>query len=502
MKIHQLLGHSIGPRSHFLPITPMITLGEHFPSKGLPETQVAYVMHHEYLHYEQFTTWPITLLQYVEQSLKLSSLFARYHRVTTSLAGPQGFGLGSIIPFESTGWDDRHVAANQPSSFSIGLGALLEADAILDCFRKTEENLIARVGVQVVELLFRQRNLSSNRTHIIGTESCLAAVGLGNQEFRDPRLREMLALASSLPRLVFLFSLGRALISVGVEEHNWNHDQILSKITSHPVEFFSNYRNYVREGIHVAFAERGLADWLLDRVRLRDVSIVGTHAAVTVLFSYMQKLVPDDAPAFPLLASQWTVLHLLKLFEAVNPRTLTRYGAKVMHPVFTPVPAIFFRRQELGALWLKVLDEESGDVTIKSNPLDLNEDEIIGWLHWTRYACVHEVGEALQQSRKDVTCPFRIWIMRQFTETGVNDETAVNKHLGVMCNGNLRLTATGEVIDTTIYPSAEYCTCSTTDETQDIRCLFRSTVKELLWPSFTIRDLKRQGSNLRNKLKK
>ena len=110
----------------------------------------------------------------------------------------RGTGRGGEIKFGA----DIEDAAEQNREFRIGLSALLEGQAFLDCFLKPLENEIAQVGIDVVESMFRSRNLKINRPHIIGTESCLAAVGLGNQKFREPSLRENLAIAANLPGLV------------------------------------------------------------------------------------------------------------------------------------------------------------------------------------------------------------------------------------------------------------------------------------------------------------
>ena len=180
-----LLGAAVGPGSHFLPVTPIVTIGEHLPIQGMIPDFTTYIIHHEYLHYEQFTSCLLIQLTYVEQCLKLSGTLAGLHQFPAPLSTVAAMIDSQPLRFDSTAWDDRRVAADQSSAFRIGLSALLEGEAILDCFLKPPTSVIATVGVEVMEALFKHRNLQVNRHHIIGVESCLAAVGLGNQDFRD-----------------------------------------------------------------------------------------------------------------------------------------------------------------------------------------------------------------------------------------------------------------------------------------------------------------------------
>lgn len=488
---HSILGQAVNPRSHFLPTTPIITIGEQVPKENLSHSYFSYVVHHEYLHYEQFMAWPITLLSYAYQSMKLSSLFAKLHGFNLDYSGIASILKQAIscLPYGSHNWDDKKVAAEQNREFGIGLSALLEGGAILDCFLKPLENEIAQVGIDVVESLFRSRNLQLNRPHIIGTESCLAAIGLGNQEFRDPSLREHLALAANLPGLVVTRSMGRAIRESGLPEGVCGYEKVRDIIISKLPNVLVRYSERLDDGLRMIFTENKTSKWLTENIYFRDESIVGTHVIMNILHQAMRLVIPNDAPAFPIMASQSAVFNIIKLYEAMNRQTLTKCGIPFIRPEFQPVPAIFFHSHALTGIQIEIEDEVQRKSRLHFTGNQMNATQRTGWLTWCHLIILRAIGDSIEQKRNYIVCPFRQWVEHRYRDINLFDEIVVTKHLSEMCNGSLRVTFREENIGDVVVPSRQYCKCSTSRAPDKIGCLFQSVVMETLYPSLTVAEL-------------
>jgi len=487
---HTLLGPPVGPRSHFLPITPIVTIGQQLPIKGNVRPYEAYVMHHEYIHYEQHLTWPITLLKYVYQSIKLTEIFAKLHKVCIRKHEfiDALFRVSNLVSYESRNWDDSKVAAKQSNNYEIGLVALLEGGAILDCLLKPPKSDIAQVGIAIIESLFKTRDLTLNRPHIIGTESCLAAVGLGNQEFRDTSKQHLFNLAASLPNLVMLRTMGKVIHSQGLPKTQWNYSHVYHIVTKNISNLLTDYCLHLKSGLRMLFSEKCPDIWMKNYAYYRDEYIVGMYTMLNFFHNSMRRVLPNDAPAYPLLAPLWIILNLLNIYEAMNSITLTKYGAPYTRPEFIPVPALFFDRRTLSSLWIEIKDITKREIVVHWTGSDLNSKQLIGWITWCSYAVLHSLARAIEQHHNEVICPFRSWVQNRYNEVNIYNDEIVSDHLATMCNMSLRLTTHGQYIETQVNPSVNYCKCSTMSAPETVKCLFRSVVKEVMYPTVTIQE--------------
>jgi hypothetical protein len=130
-------------RSSFAIEAPLILLGTDYDSDAFEPVQNHYIFFHDYLHYEQTTSWPILLM------LHLARIIATYVRFT----GREPAGLIHIINrirslFAPTAWDDQKVAAAQGSAARPGILALMEGNALLDAYRKPERYFAKSYAIQ------------------------------------------------------------------------------------------------------------------------------------------------------------------------------------------------------------------------------------------------------------------------------------------------------------------------------------------------------------------
>lgn len=489
ISLKHLLGDAVGPRSHFLPVTPMITIGENIIGEGTQDSEVSFVLHHEYLHYEQFITWPLTLFEYMDNAVRVRKKFAQLHAVS-ELAGDEMFpSRNTVLPYDSFGWDDRLVAAMQSKSFRIGRSALLEGGALLDCFCKPPTDKIARFGVSVLESLFRNRDMSRNRPHVIGVESCLAAAGLGNQDFRDHQRRELFALAASLPNLVVTRTLASSLRSLGFPTNQWDYPAVFNFVLHNFGQIRTTYEKHLTEALNLVFTIRDGIDWLLDVLDLRDLTIAITHALIDVSYQVMNVQVPKSAPAFPILAPQWSLLSLLKCYEAMNEQTLHSYGVPILRPEWVPVPALIFTRRKLTSIQFEPRADglRGGSIRVGGQWKSVFQGQT--WVNWLRVAIFNSVEKAIDDQETDVICPFRKWVWERYLQIGVNDENVLDAHLKEMCEEILDFSENSYPLDGSFAPSNSYCMCSFINVPERIGCYFKSAMKELLLPTSTVEEV-------------
>jgi hypothetical protein len=215
--------------------------------------------------------FPLTytnLFEYADRAGRIRDKLARFYSAAELISNARSWSRESVLPYQSEGWNEKAVAAAQPSSFRVGRSALLEGGALLDCFQKPGINQVATIGLSVVEDLFRHRNLSLNYEHTIGVESCLAAVGLGNQEFRDHRLRESLRLARNLPNLVLSLTLASALRELGFSARRWNYRTVLDFLTKEYWPVRAMYEKLLTQALRAVFRDGKCDEWLRDVIDL------------------------------------------------------------------------------------------------------------------------------------------------------------------------------------------------------------------------------------------
>jgi len=491
--LQSILGAAVSPRSHFLPKSPIITIGEKVPETDEETISFHYTIHHEYMHYEEFISWPLTNIGYAMRAMRIQDEFARFFGVAI-----QGGGTGRLkrtphlaIPWASERWDDNLVAAKQSSSFQIGLSALLEAAALLDCFVKRPGGNETHVefSVAALEHLFRERDLVNNREHIIGVESCLAAIGLGNQHFRIAEdKRETHLLAGSLPVILMTRTLAHTIVELGGSTQ-WEYPQVGEFIQEHFPEILGGYFQNLKKNCQAIFSERDVSKCSgLFSGELRDLSIVANHILFGAFYGMLQTRLPGDAQAFPFLALQWSLLSILKTYEAMNMLTLKRRGVPYLRPSFSSVPTFVFQRRLLTGMWLEFPNGPTGGFRIRFGGESMKPEQVVSWYQWLTLAILSAIAESLSIGATEIECPFCAWVKRGYVERGENKEAAVFEHLSEMCNESLRISVRNDVLAGRIDPSPDYCVCASASIPGNIRCLFRSVVAEVFCSGETVNE--------------
>jgi hypothetical protein len=490
--LQSILGDAVSPRSHFLPKSPIITIGEDIPKTERDAISFLYTIHHEYMHYEEFISWPLTNIGYALSAMRIQDEFARYFGVAIEGGGEVGLTRTPqlVIPWVSEHWDNSLVAAMQSRRFQIGLSALLEASALLDCFVKRPGGNEALVGFSfaILEYLFRERDLVNNREHIIGVEGCLAAIGLGNQHFKIAEdKRHNHSLAAMLPSILMIRTLGQTIVEFGGSSQ-WQYTQVANFVQGRFPEILGGYFQNVRKYCRAIFSERDVSIYSdLLSPDLRDLSIVANHILFSAFYQMLRTRLPRNAQAFPFFAIQLPLLSILKTYEAMNILTLKRRNIPYLRPSFSLVPTFVFQRNLLTGMWLDFPTGPTGDFRIRFGGDDIKPEQALSWHQWLVFAVLFSIAESLSTNATEIECPFYAWVQRGYMEIGEKRMAAVFEHLSIMCNQCLRVGARSEALAGRIEPSPNYCICATASIPENVRCLFRSVVSEV----FCSGDIKR-----------
>jgi hypothetical protein len=487
----ELLGRPLNPRSHFLPATPVIVIGQDVYLSKRMSDDATFVIHHEYYHYESCSLWPPLLLGRIYDSFSLMQDLLKLHGIT--VRAPREFDdlrkLQGAIPFASTGWDDSKVAARQGSGFKIGLAGLLEGQAIMDCFLKAPDCSLSSIGLSIVEDLFKYRNLESNREHIIGTETCLATIGLGNQEFRKDSLRPLLQLAAMVPDWVIWGAMSEALLNLGMSINEWDYLSVRNFILEHLSEVVSAYETILCRNLISVFTDRKFLDLFEKQLqpdtktRDRDLEIVGTHALASLLFAALQQAIPAHTPAYLRFIANAGSLSALKLYEATDEPTLKDYNAPYLRPERIPVPALLFREGGISGIWIEYPDPSERKFIVHASGSSMSVSQVHAWWVGCSLICARAFVDALKKRRSEIICPFYNWVHKMHAQIGNDEERTIFTYLAHMCNSSLRSTADGKLLSEIVTPSPEYCRCLIDSAPASSRCLFKSVARAILMPS-------------------
>ncbi len=120
---------------------------------------------------------------------------------------------------------------------------MMEGSVLLNVYRKPDEYLARPRLLSVLHELFSSRDMTHNRLHVIGTESALAAVGLGNQEFEGllgERLK-LMQLAALVPEILPCAALGSTLLERGVSPDPASWQAVTDAIADAPLDLMEHF---------------------------------------------------------------------------------------------------------------------------------------------------------------------------------------------------------------------------------------------------------------------
>lgn len=119
---------SISIRSHFLPRAPLIALGSSSPNRLKDKKPFIFTVLHEYLHFEDCTYWPITVMKYMRDTIRAAHTLHICLNPDSKIK-TRNPDESLYIPFHTQAvlGDNCEVHVER-----IGLDALLEASAILN----------------------------------------------------------------------------------------------------------------------------------------------------------------------------------------------------------------------------------------------------------------------------------------------------------------------------------------------------------------------------------
>ena len=337
-------------RSTFAIEAPMILLGTDYDKEAFEPVQNHFIFFHEYLHYEQTTSWPILLV------LHLARIIATHQQATGRQPSSNFHRIISRIRnlFPPTAWDDQKVAAAQGSTARPGVLALMEGNALLDAYRKPERYFAKSYAIQRITQAFGSRDFSRNRLHLIGMESCLACVGLGNHKFSgfNDAEESRAQLAAAIPELVAMVALQNTFLATGIVPGRFTTTMLFASIESHgAIAFVNAYLDEYEALCQISFGEHRfdtIMESLLVQER-RTLGIVGAYTLLRYFHSLLFRLMGQEPRTYVDMIALGACLNLLRINEAYNYPTLSKFYERGLDPLWVPVPTLILTSGSLAA---------------------------------------------------------------------------------------------------------------------------------------------------------
>jgi len=474
--------YQVDTRSHFLPQAPILGLSESYENYE-EDSLAAYTLLHEYLHYEHFTGWPILLIRYFLKILNDAVVVSRHLSKRIRIICPVN-NIDNILgqyQFESVCCDEK-AGANQPSTFRIGLSEMSEAAAILNFFVKPLDNPLRERSLQVLEKLLSDRNLRLNRSHIIGTESTLFAVGLGRHDLRNPTFKEILHLAALVPGFVVTKAMTQTMKDFEVELQRVHFSSLTQYLQRRLNDVLIKYLKNYDMTLHEAYHRGDPKVWTLTGLD-RDLAAVGTHSLISAMHNQMWDS-PEDLSYCGYLeyTAMAPLLHLIKLYEMYFQPTLEKYGIQIK-PLWMPITTLIFPDKMFTSVRIDFKDVPVDRFMMRFHHTIETIDQYTAWFAWIQVAFLDELSYSIATGSRTVRCPFYRWVEDQYRSIGVTDKRIIHDHIRQMCTNGMRLDFKLKRLTTRLEPCDEYCRLSlapTGRDEAEINCFFRSAVWHMI----------------------
>jgi hypothetical protein len=480
---NHFLSSPISFRSHFIPRSPIIALGRNYiPEKG-KEIKDLYILHHEYIHYEDYLSWPCTSIGYFKQTQQSINIIADYYKhglakYKISTDQDSVISLSSKILINGS-----KISIDKP----IGADILLEASSLLDFLLKPESEL-KEFSRHLAEKILNDVPLPENLPHFTGVKLIYTAV----EKLRNiapPSLAQKNSpyntffndLPAALPRVMSVFTFGYAIIRSGYSGSNYNWDSVNNFVLSNYFKVRDTYTKILHETYSSVLIDNNY-DLLIDILQpgIRDLSIVGFHSFINlsylILYNNTQSLFIGDGRLLGMLLAP--ILNIVKLYEAMNSKTLSKYGLKKIFPEWVPVPVILYRNGGLSCVSLKFATSNRDDGFHYVWGGLKGAADHYRLYSWINMAFLENLKDCLLKNCDIITCPIFEWS----NNVSLNDDDSVN-FLNSFCGNCMNVGLEFNYLNGKTHPSEDFCSYKiTTDNKKSRACYFHDWMKMVMRP--------------------
>ena len=491
------LSNPLSRTSHFLTCAPMIALGYNYEidsSSKDGETYIKdlYVLLHEYVHYECYTYWPSLVITYFINAIEaMNTIYSFAHPACKSLflSGMHSF-LTQVVGTIPEKAIIRQRGTNDVDIIEMGTDILLEGTALLN-YRCKPRNKLYQFSEEVIQYLLSSKN-KSNFIHFISVNlsiqlvECLEdIIGKRKSNLTKDLLYKMPA---TINFVLSLYAFGYSMVMNGFNIKKLDWQNAMAFVRTMGIELWHTYIGTVKRLFNDIYLKHEFGQFVLvNDPKYRDVSIVGYHCFLTLIYSeaYRQCMAikSNDKLFFSFFGPIQT---LLKLNEAMNIQTLRKYSAPKIWPSWIPVPIISIYRRHLGSVRFSKSRRSTGSFTLAfgvENSIRGYEHALYGYV-WTRMLFLTDISESIKDKGGRLYCPLRRWVRSQYEAIGITDEDSIDRFLVEFCNNGLNVNYDLIPEEHTILPSETYCSFSITEpfkiRSGEAICYFHNVAKYCL----------------------
>lgn len=481
------LVNPVSIRSHFLHSAPLIALGYNYVGEEGDSIQNAYTLLHEYLHYEDFTYWPILAMGYYWKTFAALNRVYTFRHQDVSLTNYENhpFYLWNYMGLPSSTNIDNLVDGGYRIHGEIGSDVMLEASALLNYRGKRKSDRLRKYSEDIIDYLLSDKVHEANIVHSIGVKLSLKAGHVIEEIFKRNQPSEeagfLWELTARIPFVIATCTFGYSMILNGYEPKETRWEKAREFILNNGLKVWDVYTKKMKI-IIVDVLLRHNFDEFVRLLEFRDISIIGYHCFVTVIYlsmyKYVTKLYSDNERLACLFMEP--LQNILKLHEAENRTTLSRSGVPKLWAHWIPVPIIAFANHELNLIRIDFDNAPEGFFLLRWSQSVTDRSDFIYMVSWLRMLFYNELSAAISKERDVFHCPLWRWTQYQYHLQGCDDSDAVEKYLTTFCNRNMNFDDNLIGKSQKIFPSEQYCQCEMRKYTMEKRntlCFFHCNMK-------------------------
>lgn len=484
MDIEFTLGEPVSFRSHFLFLSPLIALGSNYKNESIDSREDLWVLLHEYLHFEDYTSWPCTSMNYLQNASNVLKLVEGYRKygINELSENCKSLSCSPIIPHSS---GIKVLDGNRCSitEGKIGGDILLESSAILNYLVKPDNSLTDYSSS--LATWCRDNISEANKVHAVGVNITLNAVEkLKHITFggEKPSSEDefFTILPARLHQLIATYGFGYSLLLCGFNAKEYKWDLVYFFVLQNHQQIKDTYTSIVNKIFSDVLTKHEFSQFLdILNLGLRDLSIISYHCYFLIsqnnIYKKSTEYFPNSTQIQQILCQP--TLNILKLLEALNHTTLRKYNAQNLKPYWPSVPVIMQAGVSFTGVRLDFNRENKNDWTFRWSDTLTEKKDYYHLYSWVQMQFTNQLSESLMRRNNQCSCPIYDWAKRQH-----ESDNELENFLHKFCNKSMAVDVNlSSRSKKTIYPSEEYCNYSLgKNNTSNNDCYFHQTLYAVL----------------------
>lgn len=481
MKYNFALHKPILTSDHFLPSSPIIFLGRDIKIGSEKIIENRYALLHEYGHYEDYISWPLTSIQMLKNISKNIEVINTYKKTKDLNALSKLKFNEQYFPFESK------ITIHGDNIFSIldnkiGYDIILESSAILNHIKRPLNNL-NRYSTMLADKLYQEKLQPWNKIHSVAVRlthdavrGIMKEVGINDDAYHN-------FLISDLNKIIARVSFGYVITQMGYNIKDKNYQNLNMFIINNISNIECQYKDLTQKLysdvlIYKKYDE--IIKLLFNFGQpLMDFSVFAYHCYLSVIHSLyyirIKEYFPDDKELESLFMTP--ILNILKMYEALFYKILREYNIPKLKPYRTPVPIILYNEQKFSLVQLEMMNDNSGFQFIWG--INNNEDKYSAY-SWLQMLFINKLTNSFTEGKNNCICPIFEKINKFHDKDTMKRDNFLNKFCNSSMNYNLDMVSNVHNCS----PSEEYCLnkFDNKDENKDENknCFFHNSINYIL----------------------